>query len=97
MNVMMQLRKVCNHPYLLDGAEDRVLAGARDRSPAAIASHLVKSSAKLILLDKLLTKLQQEGEKVLIFSQFKRMLDILQDYLRAQGWLHERLDGDVSG
>jgi chromodomain-helicase-DNA-binding protein 7 len=30
MNVMMELRKCCNHPYLVKGAEDRILADDAD-------------------------------------------------------------------
>lgn len=42
---------------------------------------LVKGSGKLVLLDKLLTRLRERGNRVLIFSQMVRMLDILAEYL----------------
>lgn len=42
---------------------------------------LIRSSGKLILLDKLLTRLRERGNRVLIFSQMVRMLDILAEYL----------------
>lgn len=42
---------------------------------------LVRGSGKLVLLDKLLTRLRERGNRVLIFSQMVRMLDILADYL----------------
>ena len=47
---------------------------------ATAGEHLVENSGKLVLLDKLLPKLQQRGSRVLIFSQMTRMLDILEDY-----------------
>lgn len=47
---------------------------------AALQS-LVRGSGKLVLLDKLLTRLRERGNRVLIFSQMVRMLDILADYL----------------
>ena len=47
--------------------------------------HLVESSAKLVLVDRLLSSLHSAGHKVLLFSQMKRMLDILQDYLTLRG------------
>jgi SNF2 family DNA or RNA helicase len=87
MNVMMELRKCCNHPYLVKGAEERILADAAaklndastEKSDAAFGSHaetsnlfaeqLVKSSGKMVLMEKLLHKLFVDGHKVLVFSQ----------------------------
>lgn len=34
----------------------------------------------MVLLDKLLVRLQERGSRVLVFSQMTRMLDILEDY-----------------
>lgn len=59
MNILMHLRKCANHPYLFDGAEP---------TPFTTDKHLVDNSGKMILLDKLLTKLQEQGSRVLIFS-----------------------------
>jgi chromodomain-helicase-DNA-binding protein 1 len=56
---------------------------------------LVKSSAKLVFLDKLLPKLQAEGHKVLIFSQMVRMLDLLEDYMNYKAFKFERIDGSM--
>ncbi|XP_038057160.1 chromodomain-helicase-DNA-binding protein 1-like [Patiria miniata] len=86
MNVLMQLRKVVDHPYLFDGVEPE---------PFQLGEHLVDSSGKLHLLDQLLTFLKQRDHKVLLFSQMTRMLDILQDYLGYRGYSYERLDGSV--
>jgi len=44
----------------------------------------VKSSGKLILLDKLLLRLKEAGHRVLIFSQMVRMLDILAEYMQLR-------------
>jgi SNF2 family DNA or RNA helicase len=86
MNVVMELRKCSNHPYLVKGAEERILADAaaklKDRkdengNPIPIdqtslfAEQLVKSSGKMVLMEKLLQKLFVDGHKVLIFSQSK--------------------------
>ncbi len=57
----MQLRKCCNHPYLFQGAEPG--------PPYLTGDHLVENSGKMVLLDKLLPKLQQRGSRILIFSQ----------------------------
>eukprot|EP00668_Euglena_longa_P014067 GGOE01018036.1.p1 GENE.GGOE01018036.1~~GGOE01018036.1.p1 ORF type:complete len:1311 (+),score=404.66 GGOE01018036.1:568-3933(+) len=94
-NVMMQLRKVCNHPYLLPGAEERAVTPLMTREERL--ELLVQSSSKLILLDKLLRKLQEGHHRVLIFSQMTRVLDILEDYMRFRDFKYERLDGNVAG
>lgn len=88
MNILMQLRKCVNHPYLFDGVEPE---------PFILGEHLVEASGKLILIDKLLGYLKSTGHKVLLFSQMTHMLDILQDYLGYRGYLYERLDGSVRG
>ncbi|KAG5219667.1 transcription regulator [Salix suchowensis] len=57
---------------------------------------LVMNSGKMVLLDKLMVRLRQDGHRVLIFSQMVRMLDILSDYMSLRGYQHQRLDGMVS-
>jgi SWI/SNF-related matrix-associated actin-dependent regulator of chromatin subfamily A member 5 len=89
LNVVMQLRKACNHPYLFEGVEDRGL------NP--MGEHLIQNCGKLQLLDKLLTRLQEEGSRVLIFSQMTRILDILEDYCTIRGFEMCRIDGSTSG
>lgn len=95
MNVMMELRKCCNHAYLNRGVEERILSEIppEQRTPETLHTQLVACSGKLVLLDKLLPRLKTEGHKVLIFSQMVRVLDLVEDYLRYQGYLYERLDG----
>ena len=97
-NVHMQLRKCCNHPYLIEDVEERVLAerSIEDTAKARV-NHLVECSGKLVLVDKLLPKLKKEGHRVLIFSQMVRVLDILEDYLVDAGYEYERIDGGVIG
>ena len=56
----MQLRKVCNHPYIFDGVEDE--------NEDQFGEHLVKNSSKLVFLDKLLKKILHAKEQCLIFS-----------------------------
>lgn len=63
LNVLMQLRKVCNHPYLFDGAEDG--------PPYKDGPHIWENAGKMMLLHKLLKKLQARGSRVLIFCQVR--------------------------
>jgi SWI/SNF-related matrix-associated actin-dependent regulator of chromatin subfamily A member 5 len=89
LNIVMQLRKCCNHPYLFQGAEPG--------PPYETGEHLVENAGKLVLLDKLLPKLQARGSRVLIFSQMTRMIDILEDYCLYRGHQYCRIDGNTSG
>lgn len=88
LNVLMQLRKCCNHPYLFDGVEPG--------PPYTTDQHLVDNCGKMVLLDKLLTRLREQGSRVLIFSQMTRTLDILEDYCMWRGHEYFRLDGQTA-
>ena len=84
MNTMMELRKCCIHPYLLNGAEEQIqyeMKVSHTSDPDLHHKALIQSSGKLVLVDKLLPKLKSNGHRVLIFSQMVRCLDILEDYL----------------
>ncbi|CAN7067800.1 unnamed protein product [Brassica rapa subsp. trilocularis] len=89
LNIAMQLRKCCNHPYLFQGAEPG--------PPYTTGDHLVTNSGKMILLDKLLPKLKERDSRVLIFSQMTRLLDILEDYMLYRGYQYCRIDGNTGG
>lgn len=93
LNIMMELKKISNHPYMFQGAEERVLNGSSRREDQI--KGLITSSGKMMLLDQLLTKLRKDGHRVLIFSQMVKMLDILGDYLRIRGYQFQRLDGTI--
>jgi len=96
-NLAMELRKVCCHPYLCNGLEDDINM-RRTNADIAIDDRdmIVASSGKMLLLSKLLPKLRREGRKLLIFSQFKIMLDVLEDWIKMEGWPCERIDGSTS-
>jgi len=87
LNILMQLRKCCNHPYLFDGAEPG--------PPYTTDEHLVYNCGKIVILDKLLPRLREQDSRVLIFSQMTRMLDILEDYVLWRGFPYCRLDGQT--
>ncbi|KAM9534641.1 chromodomain-helicase-DNA-binding protein 6-like [Salvelinus alpinus] len=101
INTMMELRKCCNHPYLIKGAEEKILDSFRKtHSPDAWDFNLqamIQAAGKLVLIDKLLPKLIAGGHKVLVFSQMVRCLDILEDYLIQRRYTYERIDGRVRG
>uniref|UniRef100_A0A673LAN5 Chromodomain-helicase-DNA-binding protein 6-like n=1 Tax=Sinocyclocheilus rhinocerous TaxID=307959 RepID=A0A673LAN5_9TELE len=101
INTMMELRKCCNHPYLITGAEEKILESFKKTySSDAIDFQLqamIQAAGKLVLIDKLLPKLLAGGHKVLVFSQMVRCLDILEDYLIQRRYTYERIDGRVRG
>lgn len=97
-NIQLQLRKCCNHPFLIKGVEDRELEElGHHPSPADVMEKTITSSGKFVLVSKLLPKLKREGHKVLIFSQFLKQLDLLERYCEFNGFGYERLDGSTGG
>jgi chromodomain-helicase-DNA-binding protein 7 len=100
MNTMMELRKCCIHPYLINGAEEQIqyewkVSHGDDRD--GYYKNIVNASGKMVLIDKLLPKLKANGHRVLIFSQMVRCLDILEDYLVYKKYPFERIDGRIRG
>lgn len=83
-NVLMQLRKVCNHPYLFQV------------NGYPIDFDIVRSSGKFELLDRMLPKLQKAGHRVLMFSQMTQLMHVLEDYFNYRGFRYLRLDGSTS-
>jgi len=95
--LLAQLRKVCNHPFLINGAEEE--AGTVGADGEFLTNELlVSSSGKLNVLDRLLVRLKSAGHRVVIFSQFTKTLDILEDYMgmRFGEKSYRRLDGSVN-
>ncbi len=84
-NLIMQLRKCCLHPFMYQGAEANI--------GKTTLEELVSSSGKLAVLDKMLRSMYKRGNRTCIFSQFTKMLDILEDYCVMRGWKYCRFDG----
>lgn len=89
-NILMQLRKCLCHPFVYNKSIE-------ERNVNYTESHrnLVDASAKLRLLELLLPKLQERGHRVLMFSQFLDMLDIVEDFLDGMQFKYQRLDGSI--
>lgn len=95
LNIMAELKKVSNHPYIFTAnAEERLLNGSTRREDRL--KSLVTSSGKMMLLDQLLTKLKKDNHRVLIFSQMVKMLNILSEYMSLRGYQYQRLDGNIA-
>ncbi|OQR81503.1 chromodomain protein, partial [Thraustotheca clavata] len=95
MNVEMELRKCCNHPFLIRGVEQKELQHVHTEFERTRL--MIQASGKLVLLEKMLAKFRAEKKKVLVFSQFKIMLDILEDFFHTRQYTFERLDGALLG
>ncbi|KAG1842613.1 SNF2 family N-terminal domain-containing protein [Suillus subluteus] len=90
-NVVMQLRKVCSHPFLFHWP---VVSGTQE---LVLDEQLVNASGKMMVLDRLLDELFRRKHKVLLFSQFTTMLDILEDWAtELKGWSICRIDGSTA-
>ncbi|KAF4632324.1 hypothetical protein G7Y89_g5801 [Cudoniella acicularis] len=93
MNLLMQLRKVCNHPYQISNAEP---------DPYHLGEHLIHASGKFIVLDKLVNELViKQKKKILIFSGFTQMLNLVEDLLALRGgdgtnFRSVRIDGSTA-
>lgn len=89
-NLFMQLRKVCNHPYLFFYPYDV------KNDSLKIDENLIKNSGKMIILDQLLSALISRKHRTLIFSQMTGTMDILEDYLNYRSISFCRIDGSTS-
>lgn len=93
LNIMMELKKASNHPFMFPNAEAKILEGSTRREDTLRA--MITSSGKMMLLDQLLRKLKGDGHRVLIFCQMVGMLNILSEYMDYRGYKHQRLDGTI--
>ena len=98
-NILMYLRLWWNHPFLLTRKYNPgIKAGdsLNDETEEDITlDDIVQSSGKMKVLNQMLPRLLNEGHKVLIFSQFKLMLNIVEDYLIQMDFKYLRLDGET--
>jgi ATP-dependent helicase STH1/SNF2 len=88
-NMLMQLRKLCNHPFVFEEVETQM-------SPGSSVNDLIwRTAGKFELLDRILPKFQKTGHRVLMFFQMTAIMDIMEDYMRYKGVQFLRLDGST--
>ncbi|XP_023639455.1 chromatin structure-remodeling complex protein SYD isoform X1 [Capsella rubella] len=92
-NSVMELRNICNHPYLSQLHSEEV----NNIIPKHFLPPIVRLCGKLEMLDRLLPKLKATDHRVLFFSTMTRLLDVMEDYLTLKGYKYLRLDGQTSG
>ena len=88
-NMLMQLRKLCNHPFVFEPVEDQM-------NPERTSNDLLwRTAGKFELLDRILPKFKASGHRVLMFFQMTQIMNIMEDFLRLRGMLFLRLDGST--
>ncbi|TVU11814.1 hypothetical protein EJB05_45419 [Eragrostis curvula] len=92
-NTVMELRNICNHPYLSQLHVEEI----EGYLPKHYLPSIVRLCGKLEMLDRLLPKLKATGHRVLLFSTMTRLLDVMEDYLVWKKYKYLRLDGHTSG
>ncbi|KAH7655982.1 DNA helicase protein [Dioscorea alata] len=92
-NTVMELRNICNHPYLSQLHAEEV----DNLIPKHYLPPIVRLCGKLEMLDRLLPKLKATDHRVLLFSTMTRLLDVLEEYLSWKRYRYLRLDGHTSG
>ena len=91
-NVVVQLRKVCDHCELMYDHFPDVCDGLAARGDPALPPRLgalLAGGGKLALLDAMLLKLRARGHRVLVFSQMTKMLDVLGEYCALRRFAYE--------
>ncbi|CAL5871790.1 uncharacterized protein PFLUO_LOCUS6043 [Penicillium psychrofluorescens] len=88
-NMLMQLRKLCNHPFVFEPVEDQM-------NPSRMSNDLLwRTAGKFELLDRVLPKFRATGHRVLMFFQMTQIMNIMEDFLRMRGLKYLRLDGST--
>jgi len=90
MNSIMQLRKICNHPFLFQNLEE---AFAEKAGSFVSGSELYRVSGKFELLDRILPKFKSSGHRVLLFCQMTSCMTVLEDFFTYRNYSYLRLDG----
>ncbi|OLL26118.1 Chromatin structure-remodeling complex subunit snf21, partial [Neolecta irregularis DAH-3] len=88
-NTIMQLRKVCNHPFVFEEVEQTVNPEKQNNDK------LWRVSGKFELLDRILPKFKVTGHRILMFFQMTQIMHIMEDFLLYRGYTYLRLDGST--
>nr|XP_030703515.1 DNA excision repair protein ERCC-6 isoform X3 [Globicephala melas] len=92
---LVALRKICNHPDLFSGGPKN-LKGIPDEELGEDQFGHWKRSGKMIVVESLLKIWHKQGQRVLLFSQSRQMLDIFEVFLRAQKYSYLKMDGTTA-
>ncbi|KAJ4436030.1 hypothetical protein ANN_18657 [Periplaneta americana] len=93
MNTIVQLRKLCNHPFMFQNIEEKYCDHVGCQTGVVSGPDLYRASGKFELLDRILPKLKATNHRVLLFCQMTQLMTIMEDYLGWRGFSYLRLDG----
>lgn len=92
---LIALRKICNHPDLFSGGPKNLRGDPEDALEEDQFGYW-KRSGKMIVVESLLKIWHKQGQRVLLFSQSRQMLNILEVFLRAQNYSYLKMDGTTT-
>ncbi|XP_065904965.1 transcription activator BRG1-like isoform X2 [Dysidea avara] len=95
MNTIVQLRKICNHPFMFNEIEQSYAEHLGQVGSVVNGPELYRVSGKFELLDRMLPKFLQTNHRVLLFCQMTQLMHIMEDYLHWRGYKYLRLDGST--
>merc|ERR1719412_517326 len=93
MNTIMQLRKLCNHPFMFQQVEESYAKHIGSPTDVIQGPDIYRASGKFELMDRILPKLKASGHRVLMFCQMTQCMTIIEDYFNFKGYKFLRLDG----
>ncbi|CAH1967332.1 unnamed protein product [Acanthoscelides obtectus] len=93
MNTIVQLRKLCNHPFMFQNIEEKYCDHVGIAGGVISGPDIYRASGKFELLDRILPKLKATNHRVLLFCQMTQLMTIMEDYLSYRGFGYLRLDG----
>uniref|UniRef100_A0A7N8Y1Q2 Transcription activator BRG1-like n=1 Tax=Mastacembelus armatus TaxID=205130 RepID=A0A7N8Y1Q2_9TELE len=93
MNTIMQLRKICNHPFMFQQIEESFSEHLGFSGGIVQGPDLYRASGKFEVLDRILPKLRATNHKVLLFCQMTSLMTIMEDYFAYRNFKYLRLDG----
>lgn len=103
LGAVTTLRKICNHTSLVANADGSMHPSLHDDSSSSDDEFyeeeddaIADQSGKLQVLSKILPLWKQQGHKVIIFTQWRKMLDIIERFSNMQGWNYARMDGNTN-
>ena len=102
LGAVTTLRKICNHTSLVANANGSIHSSLHDDSSSSSDEFyeeddaIADQSGKLQVLSKILPLWKQQGHKVIIFTQWRKMLDIIERFANMQGWNYARMDGNTN-
>merc|ERR1712142_1456828 len=93
MNTIMQLRKLCNHPFMFQHIEEAYARHVGMPTNTVIGPDVFRASGKFELLDRIFPKMRASGHRILLFCQMTQLMTILEDFMAWRGYKYLRLDG----